>query len=814
VTIPRPSPPPDPIASPDEVSASSQPPHVLVTDRLEHRIRKPADLLRSVAASIIVVVLAGLGIVASATTRGVETNIVEVSRSVPHVLLDTARPLALFALLLLPVALAIRQFVRRQPRGLAEAAATGILTGAAITAVDYLLRRQAAARLYDAITMSRPGSSHLTALDAYLAGLVAYTTVIGLGRRPRWQSALWLLIGAYALVNLAALNTTVLSLLITLLTGAAIGMGVRYAAGSIPTRATAEEIAAALGSAGCPLSEIRRDWQPGTGAESRRYAALTRDDGWLDVYVYDWDQQAAGLLYRLYRLVRLQGQVSRGSPLSQDRTAERLALLSYAAKDAGVPMPRLRALVRSGREAVVLAYQHHEGTTLADQASEPTDAQLSLVWDAVLLLHAHRVTHRSLTAENILLTADDRILLLATASGDVAATDLQIRLDLAQLIAELALRVGPDKSADLAIEKIAADELIAVVPLLQTVALARSTRSDLRRRRDVLPALRKRLLANVPDAEVTPVHLERIRLRTLATLVVTVIAAYLLAGEVARASLATVLRSADWNWGIAALALSALTYVGAALSLTGFVTERLNFVLTVLAQLAGSFVTLVTPAAVGGAALNIRYLQRRKIAAPIAAASVGVSQVVAFVMHIMLLVIFIALTGTNESHQFKLPAVAYFVLAGLVAIALGVAALPAGRRLLRARVTPALSQVLPRLLKMAQHPGKIAQGVGGTLLLSVAYILCLDVCIRAVGGSVPITSVAVVYLTGSALGSLVPTPGGLGAVEAALSAGLTAAGMPGAAAVSAVLFYRLLTFWLPVPVGWVALKYLERRHAL
>jgi uncharacterized membrane protein YbhN (UPF0104 family) len=33
-------------------------------------------------------------------------------------------------------------------------------------------------------------------------------------------------------------------------------------------------------------------------------------------------------------------------------------------------------------------------------------------------------------------------------------------------------------------------------------------------------------------------------------------------------------------------------------------------------------------------------------------------------------------------------------------------------------------------------------------------------------------------------------------------------------AVSAVLLYRLLTFWLPVPVGWVALKYLERRHAL
>ena len=215
-------------------------------------------------------------------------------------------------------------------------------------------------------------------------------------------------------------------------------------------------------------------------------------------------------------------------------------------------------------------------------------------------------------------------MLLDPGDGDVAASDLQIRLDLAQLMAELALFVGPDRSAGLALAKSSADELLAILPLLQPVALARSTRDALRRRRDVLPALRKLLLAAVPGGEVAPVQLERIRLRTLVTLVASVAAAYLLAGELARASLASVLRTANWRWGIGALALSAVTYVGAALSLSGFVAERLSFVRTLLAQLAGSFVTLVTPAAVGGAALNIRYLQRRKIPAPVAAASVGV----------------------------------------------------------------------------------------------------------------------------------------------------------------------------------------------
>ena len=97
----------------------------------------------------------------------------------------------------------------------------------------------------------------------------------------------------------------------------------------------------------------------------------------------------------------------------------------------------------------------------------------------------------------------------------------------------------------LALERAGADELVVVVPLLQRVALARSTRAALRRRRDVLPTLRQRLLAAVPGAEVIPVRLERIRLRSLVTLVATVAAAYLLAGELARVSLGHVLRAAD-----------------------------------------------------------------------------------------------------------------------------------------------------------------------------------------------------------------------------------------------------------------------------
>jgi glycosyltransferase 2 family protein len=186
---------------------------------------------------------------------------------------------------------------------------------------------------------------------------------------------------------------------------------------------------------------------------------------------------------------------------------------------------------------------------------------------------------------------------------------------------------------------------------------------------------------------------------------------------------------------------------------------------------------------------------------------------VALTLHMLLLVIFAAITGTSQ-HPLRPPGWVYIAVAVLAAAVVIAAAFPGGRRLLRQRIAPAIGQVIPRLLDVAQRPAKLAESLGGALLLTGCYILCLQAAVLAVGGSVSLASVAVVYLTGSALGSAVPTPGGVGAVEAALSAGLTAAGLPGATAVSAVLLFRLMTFWLPVPLGWAALAYLQRHDAL
>jgi uncharacterized protein (TIRG00374 family) len=95
-----------------------------------------------------------------------------------------------------------------------------------------------------------------------------------------------------------------------------------------------------------------------------------------------------------------------------------------------------------------------------------------------------------------------------------------------------------------------------------------------------------------------------------------------------------------------------------------------------------------------------------------------------------------------------------------------------------------------------------------------AYAATLFAAVHAYGESIPFAAAVVVYLGAGLLGSVAPTPGGIGAVEAALIAGLSAVGVPPSAALPAALLYRTVTFWLPTIPGWGAFQWLQRRGAI
>ncbi len=129
---------------------------------------------------------------------------------------------------------------------------------------------------------------------------------------------------------------------------------------------------------------------------------------------------------------------------------------------------------------------------------------------------------------------------------------------------------------------------------------------------------------------------------------------------------------------------------------------------------------------------------------------------------------------------------------------------------LRRRVVGPLRRGLTQLGAVLRSGRRAALVFGGNLAVTGGYVLALAAALHAYAGDVAFDRVALVFLAGSAVASISPTPGGLGAMEAALVAGLTGLGVPSAPAVAGVLTFRMATFWLPTLPGWLAFRWLRR----
>lgn len=774
-------------------------------DSASSRVRRSLDLVRLSGLLLAVLVLVGLGLIARDTSRGINSDLARLVSDVPHVLLRSVSLLAAFGALALPLAFMVRDIVRGQTRRLIEAVLTGLLSIGVVAALNELLDAFPASQLH--VALVRVGSSgSVRPLDTYLAALLAFTTVLGLADVV-WRGLLASVIALYVLSVFTATQASLLSLALSLVVGATIGITVRYSAGSVNERPDAAQLAASLAERGIELASLLRIEST---LDGRSYEATTRGGHLLRVQVLDRDLLASGAVYNLYRLIRIRTDLAPAPALSLERVAEHRSLLAMAASAAGVPVPRLIAGVRCGPDTIVLVYEWRETTALTD----PTPAQLDELWRAVTLLHRNRVTHRGLTPGQIRLGVDGDVLLPIPEDGAAFANDLRISLDRVQLLITTAQWAGAEQAVRSARHVLTDEELAATVPVLQPIALSRQTREALRQDSALLEAVRDQVQAQTNQPAPDLARVERVRPRTIISIAAVIVAGYLIVGQLGTVDLVTVLSGARWQWVPLVLAASAATYVAAALSLTGYVRERLPFARTVLVQLAASFAGFVTPPSVGGLALNIRYLRKSNVSTAGAATSVGLSQVVNGVSHVVLLIAFATATGEPAHHSVPIPGWAFVALGALAALMLLALALPAVRRWLLGWLLPPLREAVPRLLNLLTNPAKLAEGVVGALLLNGCYIAALWFSVHAFDGRVGVAQVAVVYLAGAAIGSVAPTPGGLGAVEIALSTGLAAAGMASAAAISAVLLFRLATFWLPVPLGWVALRWLQRREAL
>ena len=777
---------------------------------LPQRLRRPSDALRFFATLLALVAVVLLALVAQETLRGLESDVTEGTARVPGFLAGFAGFIGGAAVLVVPVGFAVERVFHRDGLRVAE----GLIAAIAGMLVSFGLGEWLVAYGPDDLHHLFTGDrSNVEPLNTLLTSVIAYATAVRINRRPTWRMMMWTAVAFDVLALFTGVAATVLGVLVTVLVGMAVGFAILYGIGSPNTRPPGSAVVASLRRLGFEPAGARRIEDDTLG--SRRYVVGLRDGRRLDVTVIDRDRQVAGVLYRMWRRLRLNTEARRAIR-SLRAELEREALMAYAAQAAGANIPRLLGTAEIGTDAAMLAYEHIDSRPLEEVPDEELDDEvLARIWEQVRIFHDHRLAHRHLTGESIHLAADGRILLLDTRSGEIAAGDLLLRLDIAQLLAYLGLRVGPERAVASGVAVLGPDAIASALPLLQRIALSRGTRAAVARTKELLPSLREQIAALKPQAPVQEeVRLERFRPRTLVTTIAGAVAAYFLLSQLSQVDVGVLLSEAQWGWAAVAVAAAVLSYVSAAVMLMGFVPEKLPLGRTVMAQFAGSFVKLVAPAAVGTVAINTRFLQKRGIPPGPAVASVGASQLVGLGSHISLLLLFGYITGSQAAPTLTPSRGLVIALLAVAVLILVVIAVPPLRRLVTTRLRKLFSGVVPRLLDVLQTPRKITEAVGGTVMLTLSFVICLYACVSAFGGDASFTAVAVVFLAGNAIGSAAPTPGGLVAVEGALVFGLTAAGVPYAIATSAVLLYRLLTFWLPVLPGWASFTWLQRHDAI
>jgi uncharacterized membrane protein YbhN (UPF0104 family) len=552
-----------------------------------------------------------------------------------------------------------------------------------------------------------------------------------------------------------------------------------------------------------------------------RYRALTRG-GPSAIAVYGRDARDAQLLARAWRRLWYR-DAGPAALFTRREQVEHEGLMLYIADRAGVRVPEVVTAGLASTGDALLVTLEPDAPTLAEVDPQAvTDAVLADVWSAAAALREARIGHGRLDAWSLLLqtgTASDGagrspVIVTGLAGGRLNADDSVLDTDTAGLLVSCALLVGEERAMRAARAGVGDAVVEAALPFVQRAALTPRLRDEVKRADFDLDHLREQVVGLTGGELPKFAELRRVSLRGVVLLGLTAIAVYTLLSQLADvgwSTLADEFASAQWSWVLLGFVLAQGPIVCDAHAVTAAVGMPLPFGPTVLLESAVRFISLTVPSAAGKIALTTRYLERQGVALAVALTQGSIDGLAGFVVQALVLVITIPMVnldidlGDADISGLIWAGVAVLVI-GFVA---GIVALVAPS--LRRRVWPVVQAALSNVGSLVRSPARLAKLVGANAASQLFFALVLGCSVRAFGGEATLPELLLINTGVSLLGGLVPIPGGIGVMEAGLTAGLVAVGNDQSTALAATLTHRMLTYYLPPVWGWFSLRWLSRR---
>ena len=789
---------------------------------LQPLTRRTNDILRLTLAAAFLVVVITSSLITRSDWDALEKSVSEIVGVLSPAQSNTVYLVYGVAILALPFMILIGLIVGRQWKLLGAYAAAGII---AILSLSITGNGIAAPQWHFDLT-ERLDTVLSQFLDdpRWIAMLAAVLTVSGPWLPARWRHWWWGLLLAFVPIHLVVSAVVPARSLLGLAVGWLVGALVVLVVGTPALEVPLEVAVRAMARRGFQVSRLTVIRPAGRGPlvlhgtqdDATQGSSVDVPDsspGTAIVELYGPHQRGGGFLRQFWSKLRLRDSETAPLQASMRRAVEHQALMAIAVADLELADTSPIAVATLDRGWTLYAYRTSRGTPIDDCTLQTPVAR---IWDSLAVLHSQQISHGDLRARKITVV-DGTPMFGSFAYAEYGASEAHLETDIAQLLLTTTDLYGAEPAVRAAITVFGEEPVLAASRRLTKAAVPKRVQMSVRHAASAISTTRDEVKRQTGADQIKTATITRFSRSQLIQMVLLIALVY-----VAYPFIATVpaffgeLSTANWWWALAGLAVSALKYVGAGAALWACADGLVKFRNLAIMQVANTFAATTTPAGVGGLALSTRFLQKGGLGALRATTAVALQQSVQVITHITLLIIFTTAVGVSANlSRFVPSASVLYLIAGATLGAVGVFLfVPKLRRWLASAVRPRLQEVLDDLAELAREPRRLAVIVLGCAATTLGAALALWASIEAFGGNASFVTVTIVTMVGGTLAAAAPTPGGVGAVEAALIGGLAAFGVPAAVGVPAVLLYRILTCWLPVFIGWPIMRWLTRNDMI
>lgn len=837
-----------------------------VVDTAPRRVRDWNDVVRAITSLLLTATVIAIAVYLQGTTQGVEDDVHRVGNSL-HWLVQLPLSFILSATMVVIVIAIICQLLFQRLWIQTLTAGTSILTGLIVANVFTLVVTDF---FYDSLGWQMTQAHNwlgtgpfelFTALLAFLAAANSHS----MRKRLKWA---WNTFFVLVFIVLAVDAISLTSLLVSVGLGYAVGVALRFAFGTPNTGVWGQDLVDALAAVNIHATSLQRlDFSSESAGEnaaatdstasatavaaapaatstsahapvhtpvraleastefgddltplSRLYRARTAEGTELTISVNDEQRHSASYLAQVWKGIKIQGLAIRQDRSVLDMTEHHMAML-LALRQLGLPVASPLAIGDAGESAFLVFKTPDQPTVPLDWASLTDDEAEQLI-DMLERAHRNGITHRNITPSVFGRRPDGSLVIAGWTNGDVASSSAHQQIDRIQLLAIFAANLGIDRTVAIAQRAFSDKQLADIAPYAQAVAIPQATKQEAGWNRHLLKNLQSKLEALNPVQDldsVQPPRLSRFNLRSFIMILLVVIALVAVFTQLNFDKMITAVKDADPWWAIAACISGIVSWAGSGVAFGVFIDkdQRKGHYDGILGtQAVASFTAVSMPAAAGPIVVNIQFLRKIGYNNTRATAIASADMVAEFSTTLLMFIALGIFTG-QSAIQNALPSKTILIVIAAIAVGLGIAMLiPAVRKWLRVTALPTVKSYGRQLIGLFSHPDILLISMLGSVVQNTTLAMSFWFSLFAFGYHLDLIKTIFFFLLGNTIGSAAPTPGGLGAVEAVLSATFIGIGVPPVVAVSATLLYRLASYWLRMVLGFFYMKYMEKKKML